>query len=44
MCYGDPWYGRDGYAMEELRRQEEQHQIERQYEEESQRQKEDPQF
>jgi hypothetical protein len=27
MCYGDPWYGRDGYALRELeRQQEEEHQ------------------
>ena len=23
MCYGDPWYGRDGYALRELERQQE---------------------
>lgn len=22
-CYGDPWYGKDGYALRELERQEE---------------------
>lgn len=23
MCYGDPWYGKDGYALRELERQQE---------------------
>ncbi len=23
MCYGDPWHGRDGYALRELERQQE---------------------
>ena len=22
MCYGDPWYGRDGHALRELEREE----------------------
>jgi hypothetical protein len=33
MCYGDPWYGRDGYALRELEEQMQQ-EYQRQIEEE----------
>jgi len=34
MCYGDPWYGRDGYALQALEEQMHQEQMRRQEEEE----------
>ena len=30
MCYGDPWYGRDGYALRDLERQIHEEQIRQQ--------------
>ena len=46
VCYGDPWYGRDGYLLEMMRYEQEMQQAERaaedaQWEREKERERDD---